>query len=229
MKEKDFSISRENSKKFLNKFDFLKSADFYRKPISQKFINICRENDFLKLYKFAIDNADYHFLLFDNSFIQLEYNKESKNKTTLRYAFYESPYDFPDYKKYLLVRNLRFRDVGHKYIGEYEQELSESSIKQPFVIIRYDYSEKEYRCGGHSISHFHFGYGNSESIRITSSILVSPILFILYIIKQVYYDKWVKLLDKDGFMEYYKKAKSKCKNIDDNFFKTLDKKELYLV
>lgn len=226
MKYKDFNMSREQAKRLLNKFDLLKSADFYKKPISCEFIRVTGEKDFYNVYLTALNNFDYHFLLFDESFLQLEYNQNSTDNVTLRYAYYQFPYDFPTYKEYLMERGLSFNEVGYGYKYEYEQALSEAPQKDTFVLIRYDYSEREYSPGVHSVSHFHFGH--SSSIRIPSSVIITPLLFTLFVLKQVYSDLWKSLIEESNFHRIYKSSKSKCQNIRMCFFDDLDKKELYL-
>ncbi|NQE52688.1 hypothetical protein C5S29_03775 [ANME-1 cluster archaeon GoMg3.2] len=64
MEYKDFNISREHAKRLLNKYDLLKSADFYKKPISKDFIRVDREKDFFNAYLTALKNFDYHFFTF---------------------------------------------------------------------------------------------------------------------------------------------------------------------
>ena len=226
MKYKDFNISREHAKRLLNKFDLLKSADFYQKPISGEFVRVAREKDFFNAYLTALKNHDYHFLLFDESFLQLEYTRNSTDNVTLRYAYYQFPYDFPTYKEYLMEKGLSFNEMGYGYKYEYEQALSEAPQKDTFVLIRYDYSEREYSSGVHSVSHFHFGHSNS--IRIPSSVVITPLLFILFVLKQVYSDLWKSLIEESNFHRVYKSSKSKCRNIGMHFFDDLDKKELYL-
>lgn len=226
MKYKDFNISREHAKRLLNKFDLLKSADFYQKPISCEFTRVTKGKDFLNVYLTALKNFDYHFLLFDESFLQLEYNRNSTDNVTLRYAYYQFPFDFPTYKEYLMERGLSFNKVGYGYKYVYEQALSEAPQKDTFVLIRYDYSEREYSPGVHSVSHFHFGHSNS--IRIPSSVILTPLLFILFVLKQVYSNLWKSLIAEPKFQRVYKSSKSQCPNIGMSFFDNLDKKELYL-
>lgn len=226
MKYKDFNISREHAKRLLSKSDLLKSADFYKKPISGEFIRVARVKDFFNAYLTAVNNHDYHFLLFDESFFQFEYNWNPTDNVTLRYAYYQFPYDFPTYKEYLMEKGLSFNEVGYGYKYEYEQALSEAPKKDTFVLIRYDYSEREYSSGVHSVSHFHFGHSNS--IRIPSSVIITPLLFILFVLKQVYSDLWKSLIEESNFHRIYKSTKSKCQNIRICFFDDLDKNELYL-
>ncbi|NQE52689.1 hypothetical protein C5S29_03780 [ANME-1 cluster archaeon GoMg3.2] len=125
-----------------------------------------------------------------------------------------------------MEKDLSFNEVGYGYKYKYEQALSEAPQKDTLVLIRYDYSEREYSPGVHSVSHFHFGHSNS--IRIPSSVIITPLLFILFVLKQVYSDLWKSLIEESNFHRIYKSSKSKCQNIRICFFDDLDKNELYL-
>lgn len=226
MKGKTFFTSVEDSKNLLKKFELLKNSNDSKKQISSLFSKICRKEDYMKTYDTALNSNDYHLLLFDDSFFQFELSEFDK-KPLLRYSFYQSPYDFLTYEEYLKSEDLKFCAVGYERQDEYEQLLNEAPRKETFLSIRYDYSEKEYKTGVHSISHFHIGFRNS--IRITSSIFITPLLFVIFIIKNVYSNKWPSLIKDEDFLEQYKKIKDKCESIDDTFFQELDKIELYLV
>ena len=226
MKGKTFFTSVEHSKILLNKFELLKDSNHPYKQISPSFSTICRKENYIKTYNEALHSNDYHLLLFDDSFFQFELSEFAK-KPLLRYSFYQTPYDFLQYEEYLESNDLKFNDVGYEYQDEYDQVLNEAPIKETFLSIRYDYSEKEYKTGVHSVSHFHIGFRNS--IRITSSIFITPLLFVIFIIKNVYSKKWPSLIEDDNFLKQYKKLKDKCESIEETFFQELDKNELYLM
>jgi len=225
MKTSIFFTSREKAKNLLNKYDLLSNSYFIDEKISNGYIDHCRKKNFYNAYMTAIKNFDYHLLLFDESFFQFEYNKNNK-KVELRYAFFQFPFKFPSYKEYLNLKNLSFNLTGYKLKDDYEQELNEAPRKTDYAIIRYDYSEKEYSHGVHSVSHFHIG--RCDSIRISSYKLVTPLLFVIFILKQVYYDIWNQLITNPKFLGEYKGLKSKCDDIKNYFFKGLDKEELFL-
>lgn len=226
MKGINFFTSVEDTRILLKKFELLKNSNDSKQQISSLFSNICRKEDYVKTYNTALNSNDYHLLLFDDSFFQFELSEISK-KPLLRYSFYQCPYDFLTYEEYLKSEDLNFYDVGYERQNEYEQVLNEAPRKETFLSIRYDYSEKEYKTGVHSVSHFHIGFRNS--IRITSSIFITPLLFVTFIIKNVYSNKWPSLIEDDNFLKQYTKVKSKCESIEDTFFQELDKIELYLV
>jgi len=226
MKASTFFSSVEDSKILLKKFELLKNSNNSQKQISESFSNVCRKKDYIKTYNAALNSNDYHLLLFDDSFFQFELSEYDK-KPLLRYSFYQTPHDFIPYEEYLKSNDLKFNEVGYEYQDEYEQVLNEAPKKETFLSIRYDYSEKEYKTGVHSVSHFHIGF--RSSIRITSSIYITPLLFVIFIIKNVYSKKWPSLIKDDDFLKQYKKQKDKCECVEETFFQELDKIELYLM
>lgn len=226
MKASTFFSSVEDTKILLKKFELLKNFNDSKKQISGVFSDVCRKKGYVETYKTALNFGDYHLLLFDESFFQFELS-EFKNKPRLRYSFFQFPYNFISYEKYLESKYLKFDDVGYEYQEEYEQLLNGSPRKETFLSIRYDYSEKEYKKGIHSVSHFHIGF--RDSIRITCLKFISPLLFVIFIVKNVYSDKWPSLIEDDDFLKQYKKVKDKCESIEETFFQELDKIELYLM
>ncbi len=224
MKASTFFSSVEESRILLNKFELLKNSNLSKK-ISTEFIGISRQKDFIATYDNAIKLNNYHLLLFDDSFIQFELIEPDK-KIQLRYSYYQYPYDFMTYEEYLASNKLTFYNVGYERMDEFDQLLSEAPKKESFLSIRYDYSEDLYNPGVHSVSHFHIGYG--ESMRITSSICITPILFVMFILKNIYYSKWKMIIKDADFLKKYNKVKDKCDKIEKCFFNDLDKKELYL-
>ena len=226
MKAFNFFSSVEDTKRLLKKYELLKNSNNSKKQISKSFFNICREEDYIKTYYSALKSNDYHLLLFDDSFFQFELSEFDK-KPLLRYSFYQTPHDFLPYEEYLKSNDLKFNKVGYEYQDEYEQMLTEAPIRETFHSIRYDYSEKEYKTGIHSVSHFHIGF--RSSIRITSSICITPLLFVIFIVKNVYSNKWPSLIKNEDFIKKYKKIKDKCENIEEPFFQELDKIELHLM
>lgn len=226
MKPGVYYTSRNRAIKLLNKFDLLNNAIYIEEDISQEFIDSMRRKKYFEAYRIAIKNFDYHLLLFDESFLQFEYKKDTEG-LLLRYSFFEFPFDFPSYRDYLELGGLSFNKVGYELKDQYEQELFESDKKNEFALIRYDYSEKYYSHGTHSASHFHIGKVNS--IRISSCKLITPLLFIVFILKQVYENEWKKLIKISDFLTEYQGLKGKCNNINNCFFNELDKEELYLI
>jgi hypothetical protein len=231
MNSKEFSSSMEEVKNILNKYEFTKQIGNYKKPLLKDYPKYKKSEDFLDLYKSVMEDQEYHFLLFDNSFIRMEFEEK---KSILKYIFCPFPYDYISYEEFLkeYEKDIIQEEIEEKNILKkdpefiYEQLLDEAPLKEPCYLIRYDYSEKEYDSGIHSVSHFHIGCANQ--IRITSSFLLTPLCFTMFIIKQIYHDSWLSLIKDTNFCMIYKRSKNNCKNIDSSFFNILDRSELFL-
>ena len=221
MNEREFSISREEVKNLLNKYKFLKDSYFYKKPLSNRYIKYKKKDDFILFYKNSIENFDYHFLLFDNSFLQLEFIEKD---SFVRYLYCPFPYDFLTYEEFLEeLDNDKIFYEEPEFI--YDQLLEKAGLKEPCFLIRYDY-EEIYNPGIHSVSHFHIGCANQ--IMLTTSTMITPLCFIMFILKQIYFDKWPIMLKDKDFTDLYKRNKRNCDNINDCYFNELDKLELYV-
>lgn len=222
MNAREFSIYKEEVKNLLNKHNLLKDSYFYKKPLSKKYVKYKKKDDFILFYNNSIQNFDYHFLLFDNSFIQLEFDDK---KPYVRYLYCPFPYDFLTFEEFLTeLENDNVIYEEPEFI--YDQLLEKASLKEPCFLIRYDYEEL-YNSGIHSVSHIHIGC--KHQIRITTSTMITPLCFIMFILKQIYIDKWPMFLRDNDFVTLYKRNKRNCDNIQDNFFNELDKSELYLL
>ena len=107
--------------------------------------------------------------------------------------------------------------------------MSEAQSLNNILAIRYDYSVKEYTEGVHPVSHFHFGIDNK--VKLPLKTLLTPTMFGIFILKQVYYDNWQKLFAKKPvhFVGLLEKSKGLCPEVHPEYFKGFDFSEFYLV
>jgi hypothetical protein len=199
--------------------------------VSRSFIESSKKNEpYFKLYKIWIEGLNYHYLLQDSSFIQFDCTKDDDNEiTSLRYWFYQNPYYFYSYDDYidgLIKENLidPTEEIGDMLISEYEQFLSEQDLNYNSIYFRYDFNPKQYVTSSHPTSHFHFW--NHKTLRIPSWKLLTPEIFILFVIKQVYIQQWN---DNLGFyIAELSRCKLQCDNLDISLFCENEKNEIYL-
>ena len=180
IKNSIFLSDIEKVKLILNRLHLLRNCDFYKKSISNNY-RINGNTDFVSVFKSILENNDFHFLLFDQSIIQIE-KKENK----LRYTFYGVPFLFSTYEDYLLGQGHKFSEVVYGHQEEYNQKLYESEIKKYPIYLRYDYSEEEYKEYCHGVSHLHIGLYNDQ--RVTSCLTLTPLAFLMLILKNFYYN-----------------------------------------
>lgn len=210
----------EKIKKILKKINLLRNSDFYKKNISNNH-RMDGTVEFSSVWKKILKNNDFHFLLEDQSIIQIE-----KKDNMLRYTFYGVPFIFVSYKNYLIGQGHKFAEVGYSYQNEYNQKLYESDLKKYPVYIRYDYCEDEYKEFCHGVSHLHVGLYND--LRITSCKELTPLAFLMLILKNFYYNTWKKIAEDPKISKDFENIKTNCSELHQSVFNERDKKELYL-
>lgn len=185
------------------------------------------DRGFVSVYKEIIEKCDYDILLFDDGIFIFDYIIIPGNTNKIRYIYFHSPYDFPTYVDYLTSQGLDHKIFGESFREEYEQELSEASLKKGQVYLRYEFSVNEYKPGIHPASHIHIG-PNTE-IRLSVSKIITPMAFIMFTLKQVYFDRWVNWIKKKDFRDSYLACKRSCLGVPEAFFSRNDQYELYFV
>lgn len=227
MNRAQYRSSLDRTKSLLRRMGLSKiDLDFHQR-LPAEFFDIHNSIDYVTTYQKAVQEYYYDILLFDESILQYSHNLDVDNNPVIRYAYYEFPFVFPSYDQYLIENGLSYDEAGELFRKEYEQEFSESILKEYLVPIRYDYSENQYTCGVHPASHLHIGYLNS--IRIPISIILTPYMFTLFILKQCYYNEWARCITEPRFLRAVDLSKTSCTDLCNEVFKDLDKKELYLV
>lgn len=230
--EARIKIGFEESKKLLecSKINFtenyVKKICFSKTNLSQEFINHCFDKDYSNLYSIARKNHDYDILLDDQSIIQFTYEKENTTITHIRYAYFESPKIIVPYEEFLEMMELDYEECGDAFFEEYEQFRNEAQSKSVVNPIRYDYDRGQYRGLIHPTSHFHIGHDNE--IRIPAAMMVSPLGFTSFIIRQVYYRRWEESLKDQRFYDAYLKLKTHCLVLDEELFSKLEQTDFFL-
>ena len=219
--ERIFKSDIEKIKNILNKIDLLRNSDFYKKRISNSY-RVDGTKEFNKIFQSILENNDFHFLLKDQSIIQIE-----KSDNTLRYTFWGSPFMFLSYEDYLFDKGLSFSDVGYSYQEEYNQKLYESDLIKFPVYISYDYSEDTYKEFCHGTSHIHIGL--YSDMRISSCMELTPLSFLMIILKNFYYNVWKEIVEKPKISREFESVKANCPDLPNSLFSARDKKELYII
>ena len=226
-----FKSSMVLVEKFFKQSFLLKSKGV--KPLgetSDEFKSSTLKGNYYTSYQTALRNLDYDFLLKDESFLQFSFSKLNEiGYPTLRYAYYQNPKEFITYEEYLAKEvETSYEEAGDIFIEDYVQFLTEASINSDFTTIRYDLDSKNYLPLIHATSHLHIG--NAENIRIPCSKIMTPLSFILFITKHVYYENWKTLLKNDNFYkEYLDVLKPQCSYVNLSGWNTnMETKEFYL-
>ena len=116
------------------------------------------------------------------------------------------------------------------YKEEYERHLATLELNKAAVYIRYDEDPTLYRPMVHPYIHLHIGMNNN--IRIPSSVEMTPLTFILFILQQVYYDVWVKEFtgksSQDNIIMGYAKQDKQIFSLVEDVWKDSERQFLHL-
>ena len=227
MNSREFKQNLQRVQNLLSSASLLKDSQYMHKYIKPSYNRISSSKELADVYKQEVENFNYHFLLKDDSFFQFQFEEQDSSISKLRYLFLQFPYNIPCYDQFLLDNcGAKSSDIGYACLESYSQALSEADLKDSAVILRYDYSKDNYREGVHSISHIHIGFSNS--IRLTVDKQLSPEVFSLFVLKQLYDIEWNNIIGNSNFQNKLKSCKQYCYSLNGTpFFSNLDKSELY--
>lgn len=221
-------------KKMLKSIDCLKKENTTRgrslaySKFSEEFIKASQSEEYEKVYKSAMRNSDYDFILKDDSFFQFSCDVISGSDDTnyIRYAYYPNPRYYCTYDEFLEANDFSSEEYDNYLEICYEQEIAEARLKSAVTPIRYEYDLYRYIPSIHPISHLHIGH--EENMRLALSKIMVPQKFVSFVIRAFYYDDWKKAMkDNEIYMNICCRAKNKCPSVINEFFKD-EKVFLYL-
>ena len=188
---------------------------------SSAFKKISRTGNHIDIYRTAIQELDYEILLKDDSIFQF---------APTRYAFIQNP-NISVTKEELLSTIYTPDELINIDEEEYnalleaiteteiEQFKNEQNLNIHAHMIRYDIDEKNHKPLQHAYAHLHIG--NNDNIRIPCSKLLTPLTFVLFVLKHTYAIK----------QELYEKRLSinKGDSIPAKYWSSKEQQELYLI
>jgi hypothetical protein len=220
-----YRASLRETKQLLKRKGLLKGDNDCNGRLSRAFLDSLFA-DYLTVYRVAVENFDYDCLLCDDSFFQFAFRSDSDERVALRYAFYEQPLQRQTYQEFLEGLGFDPTEAGDELRDEYEQSVAESDINWGAVALRYDYSEDGYKEGVHPASHMHIGLRND--IRLPLEHFLTPKMFVLFTLRQVYPAQWEGLLRREEFRRLAARTKKGCPRLGSGFSRELDKAQLVL-
>ena len=196
------------TKKMHDASDLLNSLGLLERYINNSFLKVNKEfnsvalksdSTYADIFLAGLQEQYFNFILEDHSYFQFNYTPNDTepfaDKAKARYAFYPNPFKTEDDDLEMLSLDLKEGAISFE---EYSQAISEyrpNVVKPP---VRYDLSFSQYKQILHPTAHFHFGI--SENTRIGTDSIISPLLFVMFIIKTFYSDYWGIVSDStNGF------------------------------
>lgn len=223
----------EDVKRILNNVKLLKSENTTRKrsisssKFSEAFIHESQKNNYIKLFNIILKNADFDFILKDDSVFQFSCSENGKLENgTIRYTYYPNPYECKSYEDFLIENGENINECGDLYREKYLQYISECEIKQSITPIRYDYDYSSYTPCKHPISHLHIGL--EQDFRIPVSKMLTPVKFTVFVMKNIYFEHWSYGYNDEMLYNRFLSAKAQCEKLNSDLFGDSEKQMLYL-
>lgn len=189
-----------------------------------------------KLYEKLIRDFIFDFRLVDQSLLLFVKGGTNEHDGLLGYSFYDSPSSVMSYRDFVIAECIDEQESididgdveswGDHLMPDYEKYIESSSLKTVVTPLRYDYRAKDYRMGVHPASHFHFGF--ESDIRVAGRRVLTPVGFILFIIRQRYPSRWEKLRCHPRFHIWKKNVRADLKLVHSNYWTGGDEDELFL-
>jgi hypothetical protein len=186
-----------------------------------------RGMQYWQVYEKCIQEFIYDFRLVDQSLLLFVKGSKEEHISNLSFSFYECPHDILPYNDFVEdYINMPSKNVRDEYRREYDQYVSNSSLKRSVTPLRYDYMPSAYRRGIHPASHVHFGFSNE--IRVATSCIMNPISFTLFVLRQRYPTEWLRLSNNKDVDLWCRNVRNKTQKVDDMYWSDDDKRELWL-
>lgn len=228
MNEASFIISLKESEKLLKNLGLIKRNNYSNsgrtsyKKYSQDFLYATRKGTYSDIYKCAMENDDYDFLLQDGSFFQFTIDTKGKHED-VRMAYYPSLCKM-EYEEFLIeYLGVKEEECGAEYIDLFQQYVIEQDPEK-ITPVRYDYNIELYEEIIHSAAHLHIGY--EENIRIPIKKRMKPLLFTKMIIEFFYYEKWKNCIKNGNNSVLYKTGD--LEELEAYYFSKQDEKVPYI-
>ena len=157
-----------------------------------------------EMWEALVRANDYDFRLSDESIMAFWRAPRGRE---IRFAWLESPQQVPTYDDFArqFVADVfqttssdeseseEIADIFNEDIRTaFEHEKGAAPLRTSVTPIRYEFKPDDYSAGLHPASHLHIG--NRNSIRIACRRVLSPMSFVLFILRQGYPDVWRSLL-----------------------------------
>lgn len=183
-----------------------------------------------EIYYTAVNNLDYEFVMTDDSLFQL-YLKGN----IIRYAFMQNPIQplsFLDFlrenfeDKDIPKNEEKLNELQSELQDDYEQRLNDQRLNEKAIYLRYDLEQTGYKPRVHSFAHLHVGL--NQNFRIPIHIIMTPLSFVVTIIKWLYPNYWINILEDSELTKQFDNYKGKDENIQKEMWQNSEYKDYFL-
>jgi hypothetical protein len=189
--------------------------------VTQAIIQVQRELPYEEMWKTAYDNSWFHIQFEDLSLIQFQ------NVPSPSFHFLECPLDVPTQRELLASLGMDFRQRHDSdFLEVYAEAVATAGYRRHITPIRYDRDFGSYRPGVHPAAHLHIGLDNDVRIALTRE--MTPMSFILFVIRQKYPANWDNVLKSDLAQTLERKIRLSLTPLAEKYWQKADTYELSL-
>lgn len=227
-----FATSIYDASVILKDLRLLRGENLVWRNASDEFLKASRQDNYKLMYDVAINRFDYNLILIDGSIFQFEKDSDED----LRYAFIQAPYNYVPFEDFLLtfmdaqdipVHQSDLDELRCTFENDYEQFLSEQGINSKVIYFRYDVDGERYMPNLHSYAHLHVGHNND--IRIPCASILTPVAFVVFVVKQTYKESWEKCLVDEGKKNKLLRLAQDRELLKEDKWNEIERQELALV
>lgn len=188
--------------------------------LSREAVGELRIRPYLQRWQLCIEKRWFHVRMADHSiFLFQEGLKPS-------YSFLHCPLDLMPISEYLAATGIEDTPKERRRAAAgYASLVDTASERQHVTPIRFDFDPDGYRPGVHPVAHVHIGLENS--VRISSN-KMSPVSFVLFVMRHMYPASWKRLLERRCCSQYVSMIRDQVTKIEAEHWTDLDRHELYL-
>lgn len=180
-----------------------------------------RELSYLDQWKTSRSKGWFHIEMEDLSLFSFS------EGAACSYSYLQCPLDVPSYRHFLEQRNMEFSAQNRREnLDDYSMLLDTAGLRQHLTPIRYDLDPNGYRSGVHPLAHLHIGLDNN--IRIGLRKKMTPLAFVLFVMRQAYPESWARLLQHKEADNLQKKIRLECTDVHNDWWQQQDQIEHHL-
>lgn len=177
---------------------------------------------YFEQWKLSLQSEWFHVKLEDHSLII--FDEASENRS---FTFLHAPILAESFASYLIRQGLDPTQKNRReHLNEYEMLFETASARPHVMPIRFDFDSRGYRAGLHPIAHIHVGLENS--IRLGVRRELSPVSFVLFVMRHMYPSCWSRLVERSSPQLLHRIVRNDLRLVPDEFWKELDSIELHL-
>lgn len=188
--------------------------------LSQEAVGELRIRPYLERWQLCVERRWFHVRMADHSIFLFQEGLRPS------YSFLHCPLDLMSMSEYLAANgNEDTPSERRRVAGDYASLVDTASERRHVTPIRFDFDPAGYRPGVHPVAHVHIGLENS--VRISSN-RMSPVSFVLFVMRHMYPEAWSRLLGRRSCSQYVSSIRDQATKIEAEHWTDLDKHELYL-